>query len=497
MRKFLISFGTVFALVIGGGSNVLAAETASPSAVVPVPLGNTSFLAQTIFVFTNFQWLELIGSILVGMILGRIARFMVAAALRQWMKRRERKDLPPFAEGVIDNAERPYGIFTTSIVTFIGLRYLVLAAAVATNGAQVLAGGILLAATKICICVSGMWAAYRLIDLMSSVFEQIAEKTKTKLDDLLVPMLRRTAKVFTTAFGLVYIAQNLLNQDVSSLVAGLGLGGLAFALAAKDTVANLFGSIMILADQPFHIGDWVVIGNAEGTVEDVGFRSTRIRTFYNSVISVPNNSVVNTQIDNLGMRTYRRCKAMLSVTYDTEPAKIEAFTEGVRELIRLHPYTRKDYFNVFFNQFAASSLDILLYVFWKVPDWTTELRERQRLFVDIMRLANRLGVEFAFPTQTLHLASTPPLAPIRIIDEAATGGGGAASGSPASEASEQAVSLPPLLTGEDFEKALELGRVTAREIVYATLGNPVRVPPPYEFMTKVNGSDAPGDGDDG
>jgi MscS family membrane protein len=132
-----------------------------------------------------------------------------------------------------------------------------------------------------------------------------------------------------------------------------------------------------------------------------------VRTFYNSVITIPNARLVNASVDNLGARRYRRLKCMLSLQYDTRPEKIEAFCEGVRELIRRHPYTRKDYYMVYLNQLSDSSLDILLYAFHEAPDWATELRERHRLFVDIIRLAQRLGVEFAFPTRTLHLATAP------------------------------------------------------------------------------------------
>jgi len=134
-------------------------------------------------------------------------------------------------------------------------------------------------------------------------------------------------------------------------------------------------------------------------------------TFHNSVITIPNSKMVNTQVDNYGVRQYRRAKIMLSITYSTPPEKIDAFCEGIRELIRLHPYTRKDYYHVYFNKFGASSLDILLYLFFEVPDWSTELRERHRLFVDILRLADRIGVEFAFPTQTLWLERTGKAAP--------------------------------------------------------------------------------------
>jgi len=164
--------------------------------------------------------------------------------------------------------------------------------------------------------------------------------------------------------------------------------GLAFALAAKDTVENLFGSVTVLIDRPFQIGDGVVIDDLEGTV--------------------PNSRLVNTAVDNLGARRYRRLKCMIGVQYDTNPERLDAFCEGIRELIRLHPYTRKDYYMVYFNEFSDSSLNVLLYVFFETPDWATELRERHRLLVDIVRLARRLGVGFAFPTRTLHLASVPP-----------------------------------------------------------------------------------------
>ncbi|MDT8323497.1 MAG: mechanosensitive ion channel family protein, partial [Bacteroidota bacterium] len=176
---------------------------------------------------------------------------------------------------------------------------------------------------------------------------------------------------------------------------------------AKDTVENLFGSLTVMFDKPFDIGDWIKVGDLEGTVEEVGFRSTRIRTFYNSQITMPNSRLVASAVDNLGRRQYRRLSTTLGVQYDTPPEKIDAFCEGIREIIRRHPYTRKDFYMVYFNEFAAFSLNILLYVFHETPDWATELRERHRLLLDITRLAKRLGVEFAFPTQTLHMSSMP------------------------------------------------------------------------------------------
>jgi MscS family membrane protein len=215
-------------------------------------------------------------------------------------------------------------------------------------------------------------------------------------------MFRKALKIFVVAFGVVWIAGNL-DMDIGALLAGLGIGGVAIALAGKDTVENLFGAMAIVADRPFQVGDWIRMGKIEGTVEEVGFRSTRVRTFYNSLISFPNAMLIRHEVDNLGVREWRRIKTVIGVSYDTPPTKLEAFIEGIREVIRRHPYTRKDYYHVYFTGFGESSLEILLYLFVKTPDWGTELREKHRFFLDILRLAGELGVEFAFPTRTLHM----------------------------------------------------------------------------------------------
>lgn len=260
----------------------------------------------------------------------------------------------------------------------------------------------LLGATKLALGFAGVWAAYRFVDVVGGQIASNQQVSVTRFDDVLIPMLQKILR-FLVVVAAMLIAAEWMGWRVGTVLGALGIGGVALAFAAQDTIGNFFGSITVLFDRPFGIGDWIVIGDVEGTVERVGFRSTRVRTFYNSMVTIPNSKMVNTQVDNYGARRYRRAKVMLSLTYDTPPEKIDAFCEGIRELIRLHPYTRKDYYHVYFNQFADSSLDILLYTFFEVPDWGTELRERHRLFVDILRLADRLGVEFAFPTQTVVL----------------------------------------------------------------------------------------------
>jgi len=220
---------------------------------------------------------------------------------------------------------------------------------------------------------------------------------------------------------ILFVLHYWFDTPPTTALGAFGIGGVALAFAAKATLGNFFGSLTVLFDRPFAVGDWIVMGDVDGTVEHVGFRSTRVRTFYNSIITVPNAKMVDSVVDNYGARRFRRAKVMISIQYSTPPDQVDAFCEGIRELIRLHPYTRKDYYHVYFNQFAASSLDILLYVFFEVPDWSTELRERHRLFVDIMRLAQDMGVEFAFPTQTvwLHRGEKAGEAPVPGPDEGA------------------------------------------------------------------------------
>jgi len=261
-------------------------------------------------------------------------------------------------------------------------------------------------ATSLIAAVAILMVAFRAIDIGVAVLARRASETETMLDDSLVPLLRTTMRLFVTAVGILFVLQNL-DVNVSSLVAGLGLGGLAIALAAQDTVRNVLGGATIFADKPFEVGDWVVVDGVEGTVETVGFRSTRVRTFYNSLVSVPNGNLMNAGIDNMGQRRWRRYKTTLGVGYHTTPDQMQAFVEGIRAIIQASPGMRQDYYIVEFHGFGATSLDVLVYCFMDAADWNEELRTRHVLNLDIMRLAEALNVDFAFPTQTVHIAEMP------------------------------------------------------------------------------------------
>ncbi len=248
---------------------------------------------------------------------------------------------------------------------------------------------------------------YKIVDIVAMYFARLAEKTESTLDDQLVPLLRKTLKAFVVIVGTLYILKEGLRVDIVPFLTGLSIGGLAFALAAQDTIKNFFGSIMIFIDKPFQVGDWITSGDVDGTVEEVGFRSTRVRTFRNSVMYIPNGKIADATIDNHGLRQYRRFFTTLTVTYDTPPHLMQAFVEGLRKIVENHPDTRKDYYNIYFNNLSAYSQDVMFYVFFEVPNWTEELRTRHELLMSIVTLANQLGVRFAFPTQTLHMESFP------------------------------------------------------------------------------------------
>ncbi|MBL4809785.1 MAG: mechanosensitive ion channel family protein [Phycisphaerales bacterium] len=349
-----------------------------------------------------WQWL----GILLVVFLGIIADQIVRAILRTGWHRFEIKRGNPVEKISLGRAVRPFGMLAASGVWYLALDQGLLPPTATT---------ILLVAVRLFFMISMVWAAFRVADLIGDWLSAQAAKTETKFDDLLVPMIKRTAKLFIAAIGLIYIA-SAFQIEIMPLLTGLGIGGLAFAFAAKDTIENLFGSIAVILDRPFEIGDWVLINDVEGTVEDLGFRSTRVRTFYNSLVTIPNATLVRATVDNYGRRKYRRFTTKLNVTYDTHPEKIEAFCAGIREIVKLHPYTRKDYYHVWLNSFGPHSLDILVYIFFECPDWSIELREKHRFMLDVVRLADKLGVEFAFPTQKLHLVQDDPSLPHTAMD---------------------------------------------------------------------------------
>ena len=195
----------------------------------------------------------------------------------------------------------------------------------------------------------------------------------------------------------------LLGYNVSSLLAGLGIGGLAVALALQDTLSNFFGSVFIFLDRPFMVGDWVKIGDVEGIVEDIGFRSTRIRTWLKTLVSIPNKNVANATIDNWSRMPRRRVFQTIGLTYETTADQMEKAVEEIKKIIENDPGVDKNFIVVKFSEFGDSSLNITVIYFTIDTTLKGHLETKERINLSIMRKLSDLGLSIAFPTMSIYL----------------------------------------------------------------------------------------------
>ena len=246
----------------------------------------------------------------------------------------------------------------------------------------------------------------KLVGVIMTIYSEYTKRTHEKLDDQLVPILSH----FLT--GIVFFLGGLKLLTVfgipaTSVIAGASIGGLALALASQDTVKNLIGTFMIFLDKPFHIGDWIEAGEVVGTVEEVGFRSSRIRAADTSIYQIPNSTLSEIVVNNKGLRLFRRYQTELGVRYDTPPELVEAFVNGLKELIKSHPNTKKDGFDVAFSGFGDSALLIMVNVYFNVNDWSVEQQAKHTFHMAILKLAKVLGIEFAFPSTTMMIEQFP------------------------------------------------------------------------------------------
>lgn len=252
-------------------------------------------------------------------------------------------------------------------------------------------------------------AGWRLVD---AVAEHLAHTTTkgSSTSKQLVPLLRRGLKILVVAIGIVVTLQRF-DVNIAAVLAGLSIGGVAVALAAQDTIKNLFGAFTLMTDRPFVVGDWIVVQGAEGVVEDIGLRSTRLRTFSDSVVTISNGRLADMTIDNMGLRVMRRYRTFLGVTYDTPVDVLQQFVDRLHSFVRDHDRVVKDESKIFiaFFEFGDYALRIVFQVYFDVMTGVDEHRVRQEINIGIMRIAQEMGIDFAFPTQTIHspAASSP------------------------------------------------------------------------------------------
>ena len=217
-----------------------------------------------------------------------------------------------------------------------------------------------------------------------------------------MPLIKKTAFVFAIILGVLFIAESL-GAKVGVLLGSLGIGGLALALAAQDMIANLFGSFIVVVDQPFKVGDTIKIGSLIGLVEDIGLRSTKLRLVDKSLAVIPNKSVASESITNLARFTQRRVEQVIGLTYDTSPEQMTGILADIKKLLSAETEIDPSSALVFFRDYSASSLDIWMVYVTKTPDFQGAMQLRERLNLAIMRAVAARGLSFAFPTQTIQL----------------------------------------------------------------------------------------------
>jgi len=264
--------------------------------------------------------------------------------------------------------------------------------------------------------IAAFWYAFNLVSVVDLVLRRITEKTASALDDQVVPLIRKTLRIFVVVIGAMFVVDSVFQQDIGALLAGLGIAGLAVSLAAQDSLKNLFGSITILFDQPFQLGERIVFGGYDGVVEEIGFRSTKLRTLTGHLVTIPNSMIVNDPVENIARRPSIRRVLNVTITYDTPRERIEQAVQILRDILEepelrepIHQTINGDEFppRVYFNDYNAESLNIFV-IYWFIPPaYWDYLDHAQRLNLRIFEEFEKAGIEFAFPTQTLYLAGDP------------------------------------------------------------------------------------------
>jgi MscS family membrane protein len=267
-------------------------------------------------------------------------------------------------------------------------------------------------ALKIAFLIVFFWAVWRTVDVVSDVALRSHWAHGSAASRSLIPLGERIGKVVILAMAAV-ASLSLLGYPVASLIAGLGLGGLALALAAQKTVENLFGAFSLGVDQPFRVGDFVKIEDFVGTVEIIGLRSTRFRTLDRTLITIPNGRLAEMRIESFAVRDRMRLATIIGLVYETTAQQMQEVLAGFERVLRAHPKIWPDAVVVRFSAFAASSLDIEIMAWFETPDWGEFQLIRQEILLQFMDVVERAGTAIAFPTRTIHLAPAPSPIPPR------------------------------------------------------------------------------------
>jgi MscS family membrane protein len=351
-----------------------------------------ALLDQSLFAITYRQYGLALLAVLVALLGKKLIAFLLTKLLAP-LTRRTATDLDDLLLACI---RKPLELLVLILGLFVAVQILKLP----VEPTDVRGGAY--AVLKALITVAGGWALFNMAGVFGKYLEDLSASTENDLDDHLVPFVRKSLRVFIVILAAIMVIQNL-GYSTSGLLASLGIGGMALAFASKDALANIFGSLMIIFDRPFKLGDHVLAGTMEGVVEEVGFRSTKIRTPARTLISVPNSIIANMPLDNVSRMPRRRIKLTIGLTYTTTPAQMRAAVARIRTLLTTHAEIDPDSVQVNFTDFGASSLDIAVTCFSVTTVLGEHLNVREDVCLQIMDLLEELGLKFAFPSRTVYL----------------------------------------------------------------------------------------------
>lgn len=351
-----------------------------------------------------WQWIGLLGLVVTAF----AASWLLARLILSMGRAVARRGWPDFERRMLDSGVAPLRLILASALFAAGSRYLDLALS-----AQRFADGLV----KVALVVAVTWMLFRAVDEFDSWARQrLLDQNRASVITLL-PVGRRVVKAILFALALLASLQNF-GVNVTTLIAGLGVGGIAVALAAQKTVENVFGGVSVVADGAVHVGDFCRWGDGKlGTVEDIGLRSTRIRTLDQTVVTVPNSNLSEIELENFAARERIRIHAILGLRYETRPDQIRFVLTEIRRLLYAHPKIDHDPARVRFVGFGAYSLDLELFAYVTTREWNEFLAVREDLFLQIMEVVDQAGSGFAFPSQTTYLARDEGL-DVKKVEEA-------------------------------------------------------------------------------
>ncbi len=256
--------------------------------------------------------------------------------------------------------------------------------------------------TRTFVIIALTLGIYSLVDIVVFSRRRFFLTTGIAVDEALLPFIRTGVQLLAWALALVIVIQ-IWGYDVSGLIAGLGIGGLAISLAAQDTLSNVFGFATIVSDRPFVVGEYIKTSEVEGVIEKVGLRSTRVRQLDQAVVTVPNSKLASSVILNWSRLAKRRVDFNLGVTYMTKPDQMETLLDQLRTMLQQRETVDPDSVVVYFIEFGQSALNILVRCYVNIAEWRAFTSEKERILLEVMRVVDSVGLQIAFPSQSLYI----------------------------------------------------------------------------------------------